>query len=425
MGDSYTIPERAWILYDLANSAFILIVVTTIMPLFFKDIAAAGMAHSRSTALWGYATAFASLLIALLAPFLGALADLPGNKKRLFSAFWLTGVVATLCMVCIGRGQWFFCLVLLVAAKSGFSAANLFYDSLLVDVTRPSRMNRVSAAGFAWGYLGSCAPFVACLALILLLPAAKGSQSLLSPPAARWSFVITAWWWALFTVPLLCHVRQRYAAPATDHPLAYTFRQLRATLRHIRGQRAIFLFLLAYFCYIDGVDTVIVMAMVYGREIGLGAFFLVAVVLAIQVLAFPFTLLYGRLAQKYSARNMILCAIGVYFIITLIGFYLPVMGEATRTLFFCLLAFLVASSQGGIQALSRSYFGQIIPKERAAEFFGFYNIFARFATILGPLLMALVGGLSGQSRYGILSLVLLFAAGFAILRALPKECEQR
>jgi len=409
--------EKSWILYDVANSAFILTISTAIMPIFFKNVAARGVENAVSTANWGMANAFASLLVALLAPLLGTLADYQGWKKRFFLGFLFLGVIFTLLLTLPGEGDQVLCLLLYVTAYIGFAGANIFYDAFLVDVTPDSKMDWISSNGFAWGYLGSTVPFILSMILIQK-PSLAGLDSPLQ--ATRIAFVLTALWWLIFSLPMIRNVHQRHFIPPSAHPLRGSFRRLLATFQEIRQYRLAFLFLLAYFFYIDGVDTIIRMATAYGVDIGMTTSQLLTLILVIQILAFPFALLYGKLAVLLGTKPMLYAGLGVYLIIVLIAFYLPELPTASKKIFFYwMLAFLIASSQGGLQALSRSYFGRLIPKEKSAEFFGFYNIFGKFAAILGPLLMALASRMTGQSRYGILSLAVLFVLGGLILLRIP------
>jgi len=413
--------EKSWILYDVANSAFILTIATAIMPIFFKNVAARGVDSAISTANWGLANSFASLLLALIAPFLGTLADYQGWKKRFFLGFMFLGVIFTLLLTVPGEGDQGLCLFLYIAAYIGYAGANVFYDSFIVDVTSDKKMDWISASGFAWGYIGSAVPFI--LGMILIqAPSLAGLDSPLQ--ATRAAFVITALWWLIFSIPMIRNVHQRHFIPTSANPLRGSLRRLTATFREIRQYRQAFLFLLAYFFYIDGVDTIIRMATAYGVDIGMTTTQLLTIILAIQILAFPFALLYGKLASYLGTKPMLYSGLGVYVIIVLIAFYLPEMPTASmKTLFYCILAVLIASSQGGLQALSRSFFGRLIPKEKSAEFFGFYNIFGKFATILGPLLMALASRITGQSRYGILSLLALFLIGGLLLSRISMSAD--
>ena len=407
--------EMSWVLYDVGNSAFVLIVVTTVMPIFFKDVTARHLDPASSTAAWGITNAAASLVVAVLAPVLGTLADYRGMKKRFFLAFAGLGIAFTLLLTFAGAGNWLFALAVFAVARIGFAGANVFYDAFLTDVTVSDRMNRISSVGYGWGYIGGAVPFVVVIAVILA-GAGGGAAAGISPAAARAAFVIVAVWWLAFSFPMLRNVGQRHFLPAEPNPVRQSFRRLARTFAQIRRHRGAFLFLAAYFFYIDGVDTIITMAAAYGRDLGLSVSMLILVVLAIQVVAFPCALVYGRLADRFSARAMIYAGIGVYTVIVMIGFFLPSMPGAVKVHAFWLLAMLVATSQGGIQALSRSYFGRLIPPRQSAEFFGFYNIFGKFATIIGPFLMGVVGQAAGDSRYGILSVLVLFVIGGLILR---------
>jgi len=413
--------EKSWVLYDVANSAFILIVVTTVMPLFFKDFAAEGMENAVATANWGFANSAASLLLAVLAPVLGTIADYQGMKKKFLVFFLLLGISFTLMLTTVGPGRWVYCLVLFVVARIGFAGANLFYDAFLVDVTDSERMDWVSANGYAWGYIGSVVPFLAVIGLIMVGMNAKNSGAL-PELSAKIGFGIVALWWLVFSIPLLRKVRQRHFIPPEPSPIRNSFRRLFDTFREIRHHRKAFIFLVAYFFYIDGVDTVITMATSYGRDLGFGVPLLIGVVLMIQIVAFPFALIYGRLAGVFGTRNMLFVGIAVYVVITLGSFLMPDLPSMElRVAAFWALAFLVATSMGGIQALSRSYFGRLIPPERSAEFFGFYNIFGKFATIIGPFLMGIISRMTGDSRYGILSILILFVAGGLALMMVDKS----
>lgn len=408
--------ERSWVLYDVANSAFTLVVVTTIMPIFFADVAAAGLPGSRATALWGYTNSIAGVLLALSAPVLGAIADSRGMKKRLFGGFLCVGLAMTLLLATIGEGMVGYAMGVCIVAFVSYSGANLVYDAFLTDVTTRERMDAVSTRGFAWGYIGSVAPFLVVLFLVFRPHLVGGPLA-----ATRIGFVVTAAWWLALSVPMIRNVRQRYGLPRGARPVRSAFVRLRRTFEHVRRHREAFVFLAAYFCFIDGVYTIIRMATIYGTEVGLQRTELILAVLGIQVVAFPFALLYGRLARRFGTKPMLFAGIGVYFLIVVLGFFLPVIeGGALRRGVFWSMALLVASSQGGLQALSRSYFGALIPKERAGEFFGFYNICGKFAAILGPALLALMADVTGESRWGVLSLAVLFAVGAALLARVHK-----
>lgn len=403
--------ERGWVLYDWANSAYSIVITTAIFPLFYQSIAP----ESIYVITWGYGNSLASLIVAVLAPVLGTIADYWGRKRRFFSFFFIVGVVTTASLVLVGEGQWLLALVLYMGSVIGFSGANIFYDAFLIDVTTEERMDWVSTSAFAWGYIGSTIPFIA--GLVLITNAAGFGIS--GGTAVRISFGITAAWWGLFTIPMLRHVKQRYGIDPSANPIRESFERLGATLRSIRSYRHVFLFLVAYFFYIDGVDTIIKMATPIALQMGIGSQTLLIILLAIQVVAFPFALIYGRLAQRFGAYRMLFVGIGVYCIVVFVAFLLPsVANLGTRTTLFWILSMLVATSQGGIQALSRSFYGKLIPKEKSAEFFGFFNIFGKFAAILGPFLVATVTAITRQERFGVLSLLLLFGVGAYLLRRL-------
>jgi UMF1 family MFS transporter len=400
--------ERSWVLYDVANSAFVLVMVTAIMPLYYKEVIAGSLPDATATANWGFANAAAALALALLAPLLGALADYRGRKKRFFAGFLVPGVAATLALTLVQPGQGFLCLLLFALARVGWGGANIFYDAFLVDVSAPDRMDRVSAQGYGYGYIGSVVPFLAVVGLLVI----GGLNSGLPAREARIGFVVVALWWLLFSLPALRHLRQRHALDPVAAPLADSLRRLGRTFRQVRRHRQAFLFLLAYFFYIDGVDTIITMATAYGHDLGFSVPLLIGVLLFIQVVAWPCALFFGRLAVTFSARRMLLAGIGVYCLVTLLAFLLPsIPDRQLQVACFWLLATLVASSMGGIQALSRSTFARLIPAKESAEFFGLYNVVGKFAAILGPLLMGVVGRLSGHSRWGVLSLLALFLIG--------------
>ena len=410
--------ERSWVLYDVGNSAFVLVMVTAIMPIFFKDYASAGMPAAVSTANWGFANSIASLILALLAPVLGAMADYRGRKKIYLLSFLAVGLIFTSALTLVGEGQWFFCLLLFVLARIGWAGANVFYDAFIVDVASRDRMDMISSRGYAWGYIGSVLPFLLVIAMIL----AAGLESGFPAAAAKTGFLVVAAWWFMFSLPLMKNVRQQYGIQLSLTPVRDTVSRLIQTVGAIRQHRQVFLFLAAYFFYIDGVDTIIAMSMAYGRDLGFGITLLIAVLLFIQIVAFPFALIFGRLARRFSTRTMLLAGIGVYSLATIVGFALPSVHDMTMKtgLFWC-IAFLVASSMGGIQALSRSYYARLIPIEKSAEFFGFYNIFGKFAAITGPFVMGVVSRMTGHSRWGVLSILLLFIAGAALLHLVGED----
>ncbi len=407
---SFSREERSWIMYDWANSAYSVIISASILPIFFKTLAKdAGLSANLADSYWGYATSAATLIVALIAPVLGAIGDYRDMKMKLFRFFLGLGILSTGGL--FFAGDWFGLLLVYLITIIGFSGANLFYDAFITDVTTEERMDHVSTYGYALGYIGgSTIPFIICIMLIMF-GSKIGLPTLL---ATKLSFIITALWWALFSIPMLKNVKQVYYVEKDPHYLANSFGRLHRTFSSIRSYRHIFLFLAAYFFYIDGVNTIIHMATVYGDSVGIGSTSLILALLVTQIVAFPCAIAFGKLAKRFGSDRMILMGIGIYVIICILAYRLTTAFE------FWVLAILVATSQGGIQALSRSYFSKMIPKENSNEFFGFYDIFGKFAAIMGPALFGFFSQVTGQSRYGVLSVGILFIVGggiFAVVAA--------
>lgn len=394
--------EKSWILYDVGNSAFVML-VSTIIPIYFKNIASsAGVSMADSTAYFGYATSISTLIVAILGPILGTIGDTSGYRKRLFLLSLGVGAVG-----CVALGipmGWFLFLVMFVVAKIGYNGSLIFCDSMLTDVTTDDRMDEVSSVGYAFGYIGSCIPFAACMLLVLF----AGSIGISTQLATSISFVITAVWWVLMTVPLLRGYRQKFSVGHVSNPVKEGFVRLGRTIKNIRQDKNIVLFLVAFFFYIDGVYTIIEMATSYGKDVGVGDNDLLMALLLTQIVAFPFALLFGWLSKRVKTEKLIYVGIIGYFFIALFAIQLDKAWE------FWFLAVWVAIFQGGIQALSRSYFAKIIPKEKSAEYFGFYDIFGKGAAFTGTLLVSVVTQLTGHSRYGIISISFLFVIGFVL-----------
>ena len=398
--------EWCWCLYDAANSAFSLVVVTAMFPVFYSDfIMPAGMPKSAATSDIGFANSAAGFAAAVAMPFLGALADRRGARKTGVFCAVAAGCLCTELLAILEPGMRIAALAIYALAFFAFTGGNVFYDSMLVDVTARRRMDYISALGFGIGYIGSVIPFVGILAMMYLLGE--------SGPGYRLTFLITAFWWALWSLPLLLDQRNPDTQNTADgESSAVGIAMWRRTIRDIWSDRNLRCFLLAYFLYIDGVDTLIVMSVPYGKEIGLGTTEMIAVILGIQVVAFPCAMFYGVLASRFGARKMIGVGIASYGFTVLIAALMPfIASRGLKSTLFLLLALIVAANQGGIQALSRSCFGRLIPPERSAEYFGFYNIFGKFAAVLGPALVGLSGRLFGGGQYGMLSLLLLFIGG--------------
>lgn len=392
--------EISWILYDVANSAFIMLVSTTI-PIFFANLVEeAGMDTTTASGLWGLVTALAVLILAVLSPILGAVADYKGMKKKLFSGFLVMGLLGAVGLAF--AGSWLAFLAIFVVARLGYSACNVFYDSMLTDVTTDERMDMVSSHGYAWGYLGSCVPFIAGIVVLFLTG--------MSTTGFRVSFLITAAWWLVMSVPLLKNVHQTHYLSGRPESPGMIFRQVAATFRKIRGDKRLFRYILGYFCYIDGVYTIISMATAYGNELGIDTVQMILALLLTQFVAFPCAILSGVLSKKYGPLRLIKVFILAYMVICIFGYQLDKVWE------FWALAVAVGMCQGGIQALSRSYYGKLIPKEESNEYFGFFDIFGKFADFMGPLIISFCALVLGSSTYGILALVVLFAIGYLLVR---------
>lgn len=408
----FTKEENSWVFYDWANSAYSLIITTAVFPLYYKAAAQnAGVSAADSTAYLGYTISIFTFILAMLGPILGTIADYQGLKKRFFAFFFALGVSFTALLAFIPSDQWLILLIIYTMSAIGSNGATVFYDAFLVDVTTDKRMNRVSARGFSFGYIGSTIPFIVSIAIIIL------AQSKIIPlstaSASKIAFLMTAIWWGLFTIPMFRNVRQRFYIQREANPIAESFKRLLKTLKEIKKYRTLFLFLLAYFFYIDGVGTVITMSTAYGTDLGIRSSDLLVILFVTQVVAAPFAILFGRLAEKFTEKKMLYAGIFVYIIVCIYAYFLK------TTLDFWILAMLVASSQGGIQSLSRSYFAKLVPKKNANEFFGFYNIFGKFASILGPLLVSFTAQLTGNTNAGVFSLVILFIIGMIILARVP------
>jgi MFS transporter, UMF1 family len=409
----FTKEENSWMFYDWANSAYSIIITTAVFPLFYKASAMkAGVSASDSTAYLGYTIAVATFILAMLSPILGTIADYKGLKKRFFTFFFILGLISTATLAFIPSDQWLLLLIFYTLTAIGSSGSNVFYDAFITDVTTEDRMNRVSSRGFGLGYIGSTIPFIISIAIIIL--AQNEVLPFSTTIASKIAFLITAVWWGVFTIPMLKNVYQRYGIEREPKPIVNSFRRLGNTLKEIRKYRALFLFLLAYFFYIDGVGTIITMSTAYGSDLGITSTNLLIILFATQVVAAPFAILYGRLSERFTGKTMLYVGICVYIIVCIYAYFLK------TTLDFWILAMLVATSQGGIQALSRAYFAKLVPKKNANEFFGFYNIFGKFASIMGPLLVAITAQVTGNSASAVFSLVILFIVGITILFFVPE-----
>lgn len=404
--------EKSWALYDWANSAYSMTITSTILPLYFKGIYTdSGGSAAMSTAYWGYANSIGTLIIAILAPILGTIADYKGYKMKFFNLFFIIGVTFTGFLAMVPTTLWSLLLFFYILNSMGFSGSNIFYDAFLVDVTTEERMDEVSTMGYALGYIGSTIPFIICMAIVIL--AQYSIIPISTAAASKISFVLTAVWWGVNTIPMIKNVKQIHGIDVEPNPILNSFRRLQNTLGNIKKHRKAFIFLLSYFFYIDGVNTIITMATSYGSDLGISNTSLLIILLLTQFIAFPFSILYGSLANKYNGKKMLYIGVITYIFICIYAYFIRTAID------FWILAMLVGSSQGGIQALSRSYFGKLVPKEKANEFFGFYNIFGKFAAIIGPFLVGIVTQITGRSNYGVFSIILLFIVGGIILIKVP------
>lgn len=398
--------EKSWIMYDCGNSAYSMAITTALFPVYFA------MMKAGNAMDLGFINSAASIFVAILSPILGTIADYKDYKKRFFTFFAAMGIVLTVMLALVPQGQWFVLGIVYILTAIGFSGANIFYDAFLVDVTNDENMDSVSTKGFAFGYIASVIPFIISLVVVQLFGMDKSL-------GFQIAFLITALWWGAFTIPIFKNVHQVHYIEREPNPVKNSFIRIGKTFKQIRKYRTVLVFIIAYFLYIDGVDTIIKMAVPYATEtLNLNpndTIFLLAILLAIQIIAFPCALVYGILAKKYKGRNMIVVAICTYILAVCFAFFM------TQLWHVFILGALIGSAQGGIQALSRSYFAAIIPKKNANEFFGFYNIFGKFAAIIGPALMAATTRITGDARYSILSIAPLFIIGLIVFLTLPKD----
>ena len=396
-------------MYDWANSAFATTVMAGFFPLFFKAYWADPGNPEESTFYLGLANSLASIIVAALAPFLGAIADRGSAKKKFLFTFAFFGIVMTSGLWFVAQGYWQMAVIFYVAASVGFSGGNIFYDSLLPSIADESKVNYASSLGYALGYMGGGLLFLLNV-LMFKFPETFGLSD--SAAAIKLSFVSVAIWWALFSIPVMLFVRepQIYDRVPLSKAVTLGWKQLRDTLRDIRHLKVVGLFLLAYWFYIDGVDTIVKMAVDYGMSLNFEESALITALLIVQFVAFPAALIYNWIASRIGTKRAIEIAIMAYCFITLLGYFMQ-----TEQHFF-VLAILVGLFQGGIQALSRSLYTRLIPAEKAAEFFGFFNMLGKFAAVLGPMLMGSVTLLTGNARLGILSILILFAIGWYLLR---------
>ncbi len=404
---------NSWSMYDWANSAFATTIMAAVLPIYYRTIAESSLTGNQVTSYWAYTNSIALLLIALVSPILGAMADFRGQKKRFLTIFALLGIVATAFMFFLTTGDWLLASTLFILGNIGFAGANIFYDSLLPHIAKKDDIDQVSTRGYAMGYLGGGILLAVNLAMIMFAP------DNLTVLMTRISLASVAVWWLLFTIPLWRNVpeppRQVFEGEIDKNPIKAGFSRLAETFKEIRKYGDLFKFLVAFWLYNDGIGTIIKMATTYGDEIGIDDTSLIMVLLIVQFVGIPFSFAFGWLAKKIGTKKSIYLSLGVYTAISIGGYFLS---NATH---FLILGFAVAMVQGGAQALSRSLYGRMVPKAQSAEFFSFFSVSGKFAGIFGPLVFGLVSQLFGNSRLGIISLIIFFIAGSLMLTRVDEE----
>ncbi len=400
--------EKKWIMYDIGNSAFTLL-VSTIMPIYFNFLADnAHISETNYLAFWGYATSLATIITAILGPILGTASDFKGWKKKLFMIALLIGALGCILLGFTSSWLWFLCLF--VIAKSAYSLSLVFYDSMLTDITTPERMDNVSAKGYAWGYIGSCIPFVGSLILVLFYE----QFHLTMETAMSLCFLLIALWWLLLSVPLILGYHQTYYLEKENHYVKASFLRLKNIFVDLKKNPKVLFFLIAFFFYIDGVYTIIDMATAYGTALGLDTTGLLLALLLTQIVAFPAALIFGKLSSSIENTKLIKICIFAYFLIALYGITLQQQYQ------FWILAVGVGIFQGAIQSLSRSYYAKIIPANRSGEYFGLYDICGKGASFMGTTLVSFISQVTGMMNIGVGSLAIMFFIGFVFFKKTEK-----
>jgi len=404
---------NSWAMYDWGKSAFETTIMAAVLPVYYSSVATAGLPANQATIYWGYTTSIALFIIAILSPILGAIADFKGSKKRYLTYFALVGITATAFMYFINTGDWLLASGLFIIGNIGLAGGNVFYDSLLPHIAKDEDIDQISTKGYALGYLGGGILLAINLGLIMFTPEE------LTGLMTRISLASVALWWLVFSIPLWRNVPEppRRILPEEKgaNPVTAGFKRLVETFREIATYKELFKFLVAFWLYNDGIGTIIKMATIYGAEIGIGQTSLIGTLLMVQFVGIPFSFLFGWLAKKIGAKVSIYISLAVYTLISIGGYFM------TSTLHFWILGFSVALVQGGSQALSRSLFGRMVPKVQSAEFFGFFSVSAKIAGIVGPLVFALVSQMMGNSRLGIVSLIIFFIAGGLMLTQVDEK----
>ncbi len=397
-------------MYDWANSAFVTTMIAAVMPVYYEKVAGKGLGGNLPTVYWANTQSIAALIVAVLSPVLGAIADHTGSKIKFLSFFAILGSIASLLCVLVGEGDWLLASVLIIIGMIGFAAGNTFYDALLIDVSPADQRDQVSSKGYAWGYLGG-GVLLAINVVMIQKWEWLGLSS--SESATRIVFLTVGLWWILFAIPIVRHVkesRREAAASTVKQAVSTAFERLGKTFRSIRQYPELLKYMVSYWFFNDGINTVIVMATVYGSSIGIEMNALITALLITQFVGFPSSLLFGRFARKLGAKKGLYLSLMLYIVIVTLGFFME------NALHFYILATMVGLVQGGSQALARSLYADLVPPVRSAEFFGFLTISSKFSSVVGPFVFAVVAGNTDSSRIGILSLIAFFVIGIVLLR---------
>ncbi|MBM7600193.1 UMF1 family MFS transporter [Virgibacillus halotolerans] len=399
----------SWVLYDFGNSAFATTIMAAVLPVFYYDVAAAGLDENLAASYWGYSQSIAVLIVAIMAPILGAISDYSAAKKKFLRFFTYMGIIASILLAFVGEGDYIFASILLIVGTIGFSGGNVFYDAFLPEIAEGEEMDKLSADGFAWGYIGG-GILLAINILMILKHDWFGIPN--ASVASQLSFASVGVWWFIFSIPLFRNIKEekKTAVKREKSYVSIGFSRVATTFKALKQYKQLLIFLLAFWMYNDGISTIIKMATIYGRDIGIDGNSLIAALLITQFVGIPCTFFFGWLAKKITAKKALLITLYAYVGIVILGYFM------SAALHFYLLAICVGVVQGGAQSLSRSIFGRMVPDNKHAEFFGFYGISSKFAAIFGPFLFALVGQLTGSSRLGIVSLVVFFIGGIILLR---------
>ncbi|GEN85698.1 MFS transporter [Oceanobacillus sojae] len=401
--------QRSWMMYDFGNSAFATTIMAAVLPVYYSTVAASGLDDHLATSYWGYSQSISVLIVAILAPILGAISDFSAAKKKFLRFFAFMGIIASILMIFISEGDYLLASLLFIIGSIGFSGGNIFYDGFLPEIAEKEEMDKVSSGGFAYGYIGG-GILLAINVMMVLNPSWFGIAD--TEWATRISLASVGIWWLIFTIPLLKNIKEekKEKVERTKSYVSIGFQRVGNTFREMKQFKQLIIFLIAFWLYNDGISTIIRMATVYGSEIGIGQNDLIIALLITQFVGIPFTFFFGWLAVKITAKKALFITLYVYLGIVIIGYFM------STALHFYILAIIVGMVQGGAQSLSRSIFGRMIPTGKHAEFFGFYGISSKFAAVIGPFMFALIGQLTGNSRLGILSLIFFFIIGILLLK---------